>query len=182
MDDFKKTVRLGTIETRPGSGRYVSIFCFIQYHDKPPLGLSITGVIGPTQAGNSIGGSGQIVMSLLENKEYRKIRPAPGWDMAHIYAFLLSWDKWHLNDMRAGSPAQMAFLAEHPIDDRLNYFKKASAALEAAGLNPDPNYLHQGKPYKYGTAWLHTEVPADVLEFLRKLPDTDKPVPGGWGR
>lgn len=36
-----------------------------------------------------------------------------------------------------------------------------------------------GKPcpvcgYKYGHAWKREEVPADVLEFLRSLPDTDK--------
>jgi hypothetical protein len=28
--------------------------------------------------------------------------------------------------------------------------------------------------YKYGSAWLREEVPADVLEWLRNLPDTDR--------
>jgi hypothetical protein len=28
--------------------------------------------------------------------------------------------------------------------------------------------------YKYGSAWLREEVPADVLEWLRELPDTDR--------
>ena len=27
--------------------------------------------------------------------------------------------------------------------------------------------------YKYGSKWLKREVPAEVLEFLRTLPDTD---------
>ena len=31
--------------------------------------------------------------------------------------------------------------------------------------------------YKYGTAWLCKEVPAEVLEFLRGLPDSDVPCP-----
>src|ERR1041385_6807498 len=166
MDDFKKTVRLGTIETRPGSGRYVSIFCFIEYHDKPRSHhgnsrLSITGVLGPTRGGNAGVGAGQIVMDLLENKEYQRIRPADGWGHGNIPAFLLIWDKYHLNDMRAGSPAQTAFLAEHPVEDRLKWPSGSSEALEAAGLNPDPNYLHNGKPYKYGSPWAPTEVPAD---------------------
>lgn len=34
--------------------------------------------------------------------------------------------------------------------------------------------------YKYGTAWRKVEVPADVLEFLRGLPDADIPPPPCW--
>lgn len=36
--------------------------------------------------------------------------------------------------------------------------------------------------YKYGSAWLYEEVPADVLQWLEALPVADKPIPGPWAR
>lgn len=35
---------------------------------------------------------------------------------------------------------------------------------------------------RYGSAWYREEVPADVLDFLRGLPDADKPLPGAWAK
>lgn len=71
------------------------------------------------------------------------------------------WKRWHLNDMRAGSPAQEQWLKEHPIDPAeyaypKSHYEVASAKLAAAGLNPDNGY-------KYGSAWLREELPADVI-------------------
>lgn len=130
--------------------------------------LSITGVIGPTRDGNCKGSCGQIIMSDWGIRTY-----APGWTPELEAKFREVWEAWHLNDMNAGSPAQRAYLKANPITDRLNYYAKACEALEAAGLNPDPNYLHNGKPYKYGSAWLKERVPEEVLQFLASLPDTD---------
>jgi len=78
------------------------------------------------------------------------------------------WGRWHLNDMRAGSPAQMAWLEANPLDPKdYNYPKShytaAVDALKAAGLHPDNNYIHNGKPYAYGTAWLKETLPPDVI-------------------
>lgn len=73
------------------------------------------------------------------------------------------WKRWHLNDMCAGSPAQSEYLRQHPIDDWLHWHEKACEALRHAGLNPDPNYLHEGKPYVYGRAWLKEDIPPDVI-------------------
>lgn len=75
---------------------------------------------------------------------------------------LAIWRDWHLNDMIAGSPAQEAFLKANPVADRLNHYSAACDALAAAGLNPDPDYLHNGQPYRYGSAWLKRDIPADV--------------------
>lgn len=50
----------------------------------------------------------------------------------------------------------------------------ACDALAAAGLNPDPGYMHNGAPYRYGSAWLCVGAPQDVLDFLQSLPDTDR--------
>jgi hypothetical protein len=163
MNNFTKIVRVGVCSAG-------SIYANIGYTDGK---LSITGVVGPTRDGNCRGSCGQIEMSYREGY-LDPITPAPGWDASSIALFFDIWRDWHLNDMQAGSPAQEAWLKEHPIEDRLNYYTKACEALAAAGLNPDPGYIHKGKPYRYGHAWLRVEVPAHVLAFLQALPDTDK--------
>lgn len=163
MDNFVKTVRIGTSKTH--NGRAYSIFCKVEFKDGK---LSIVGVEGPLPSGNAIGGCGQIDMHLRDN--IQSIKPAPGWNINMLRRFFAIWQEWHLNDMQAGSPAQMAYLKANPVTAVYleNYYEKASEALAAAGLNPDPE-----TGYKYGSAWLAVEVPADALEFLRSLPDTD---------
>lgn len=75
------------------------------------------------------------------------------------------WRRWHLNDMRAGSPAQEAWLRANPVTAVYpnSHFSVASNALKEAGLNPDPNYEYNGKPYVYGSAWLKEELPAEIV-------------------
>lgn len=74
------------------------------------------------------------------------------------------WERWHLNDMRAGTPAQEKFLRANPVRAEYpeSYYEKASAALESVGLNPDG-------AYKYGAAWLREEVPPEVVERIRTI-------------
>lgn len=85
------------------------------------------------------------------------------------------WRRWHLNDMKAGSPAQMAWLEANASDWAAyqagkrgigyggNHYVWACEALSAAGLNPDTGYLHNGSPYRYGSAWLREDLPAEVV-------------------
>lgn len=162
--NIQKVVRIGTTKDEG------STFCEIKFKDGK---LSITGVEGPTRGGNARGSCGQIVMGYKEYdhrgyKTLADIKPAPGWDTDTIKRFFDVWDRWHLNDMKAGTPAQERFLREHPITDNLNHYTKSCEALAAAGLNPDPE-----TGYKYGSAWLREEVPEDALEFLASLPETD---------
>ncbi len=82
------------------------------------------------------------------------------------------WKEWHLNDMVAGSPAQQAHLKslgkwKHGRDGFESYFSWALAELAKAGLQPDPGYMHNGKPYSYGNAWLKRDIPADVLSEIQ---------------
>lgn len=82
------------------------------------------------------------------------------------------WKKWHLNYMKAGSPAQECHLKKHSGEFPgypVSHYEWASKLLAEAGLNPDPGYLHNGKPYKYGTAWLRVELPADVVAYVEAL-------------
>jgi hypothetical protein len=156
MSDFAKTVRLGVYNRN-------SVFARIEYKNGR---LSICGVEGPLASGNSRGGCGQIVWHLLP--VWHRIKPAPGWSGATVQRFLKVWERWHLNDMRAGTPAQEAWLRDHGAQaDRADHFTWATAALAAVGLNPDHGY-------RYGEEWLTEEVPAGVLDFLRALPDSDR--------
>lgn len=71
------------------------------------------------------------------------------------------WQRWHLNDMRAGSPAQQAELKKHTFPGYpANHYEWASDVLTKAGLNPDNGY-------KYGHAWLREELPADVVAEIQ---------------
>ncbi len=138
--------------------------------------LSITGVEGPKANGDANGSCGQIGML-----EWVPIGYTSGYDDATIARLREVWDNHHLNDMCAGSPAQSAYLKANPVDDRMNHYKKASQALRDAGLNPDPNHIHNGKPYVYGSAWLHEDVPEEIIEWLFSLPDTGADMlPSVW--
>lgn len=85
------------------------------------------------------------------------------------------WDRWHLNTMRAGSPTQEAWIRERKTElldaskYPSNWYDTVSERLAQAGLNPDPDYLHDGEPYKYGRAWLTEELPDSVVEELTAL-------------
>lgn len=164
MKTINKIVRLGR-------GEYGDIFCKIKFINGK---LSISGVEGPLRGGDCKGSCGQIIMGYMEHG--LEIDPAEGWDTDKIETFLNYWDQWHLNDLTAGSPAQERYLAEHPIEYKYpqSHYDAACQALESAELNPDPDFIYNDKPYKYGHAWLFTKIPDDVIEFLDSLPETDK--------
>lgn len=158
MENFKKVVRLGTME-----GYTYSVYCEIEFTDGE---LSISGVEGPKRNGDASGSCGQIAMHLRADHIGEL---APGWTTEKISRFLNIWNRWHLNKMRAGSPAQEQWLRENPIDAKYpkSYYDEACKALTIAGLQPDNGY-------SYGSAWCRETVPDEVLNELRGLPTTDK--------
>lgn len=104
------------------------------------------------------------------------------------------WKRWHLNGLKAGTPAQMSEIKrreemarkKHPAcvypDGDLNWYALAKAegiAGESAGyydlaclwLNQAGIYTapHNGVPYTYGTGWLHEEIPAGVIAQIKQL-------------
>lgn len=167
MEAFKKIVRLG--KTPEGW----NIFCKIEYKDSA---LSISGVEGPMKNGNAKGSWGQIEM-LYDNLAIAQITRDSGLSLCMLTQFFQYWRDYHLNNMQAGSPAQTAWLKayeeEYEKARAISYYEWATKCLHVAGLNPDPNYLYKGEPYKYGHAWLGIQVPENVLHWLKTLPDTD---------
>jgi len=157
---FSKVVRIGRV---PCGRNSADLFCKAEIKDGR---LSITGVVGPNQTGNARGGYGQICMEFAHrnpadnDRRYREpIEPdqitfAPGWDKEKWLDFLDLWERWHLNDMKAGCEHQRKLgwksYDEHP-----------SEPCPVCG-------------YKYGSAWLREELPESVVEFLQALPETDK--------
>jgi hypothetical protein len=98
--------------------------------------------------------------------------------------------------MIAGSPRQEQWLRDHKAeweaarnDFKGNHFTWAKARLAEAGLQPDREHLVDigrtdeqkqplgPQPYSYGSSWLHDEVPEDVLQWLRDLPDATEECP-----
>lgn len=156
---MNKVILIGYICTY-GCNR-TPVFCNIKYENKR---LSITGVEGPKRNGDAWGSCGQIEMHYKTLQERTAITPAGGWTPELIGQFFDVWDRWHLNDMRAGSQVQMEYLRANPVKHE-DYTKRCER-LAAAGLNPDLD------GYKYGHAWKFEEVPASVIEFLKSLPDS----------
>lgn len=78
------------------------------------------------------------------------------------------WQEYQLNDFRAGSPRQMEFLKTQtkPENIKTSHYEWACIVLEAAGLLTDNDYIHNGKPYKYGTEWLKTELPQNIVDEI----------------
>jgi hypothetical protein len=224
MNAFTKTVRIG-IAMHINANVYVKV----AWDGKR---LSITGVEGPMKNGDAKGSCGQI-----RKPDFAEF--APGWTQETADKLWSIWDRWHLNDMRAGCEHQRAAwdtsrkleLTDYTwtrkfhdqgrkaadgtlsVDEYAGWqtivarvyavtigFKRPKtetpeiAALLAEGWieagkseakaagwvypaeHPD-GLLSKPCPvcgYKYGTQWLHEDVPDDVLRWLADLPDADR--------
>lgn len=167
-----------------GRTQYGRLFVTIKHKDGK---LSITGVVGPMRNGDCRGSCGQVRSELLELTSY-----ATGWDARLAKRLYDVWQRWHLNDMVAGSPAQEQFLrnkrkqvvAEHPeyenaphsIPSKLGFdshYNMVCSWLSDADLLVDNGY-------RYGTKWLHEYLPAQLVDWLYGLPAGDDTIPPCW--
>lgn len=168
---MKKIIRLG--KTNLGMIN-CDVFCRVEIKQG---NLSISGVEGPMSNGNACGSCGQIVMT-----RPKIVECAPGWTMGLVDEFFNLWDRWHLNNMRAGTREQEAEIEKHKAEYTGNdHYTWACDLLKKAGLYvvDASNYItaagvHASKEYKYGSQWLREELPQDVINFMQSLPDTDK--------
>lgn len=175
QETFERVCRLGAVRI---GNRDADVFVKITHENGR---LSMSGVEGPLRNGDALGGCGQIGMSL---RPEQFVSFADGWDAESVARLLAVWERWHLSDMRAGTPKQEEYLrtrgeaeadplyreAPHAFAAKMgfaSYYDMACKWLEEAGLQPDDGY-------RYGSRWLREEVPADVLEWLAALPETDK--------
>lgn len=195
--DFTKTIRPASVALRPGMRTLIDVFCHIEFKGGK---LSISGVIGPKRNGDAHGSCGQIDSEFAHRNpadndsrtstpyKPEDMRFASGWDATKWFDFLEIWRDWHLNDMFSGCVHQRkAGWDKRPIDPNkpLQAYGKHFEGQRSATWNMLTWITPAEHPeglltapcpecgYKYGSAWLHEDVPASVLEFLRALPDTD---------
>ena len=148
---FKKKVLLGYLS---GEG---NVWCDIAFENSDGRDhLSISGQIGSSSFG-------QIDKHISKN--LRGLGIDQRMSIKQVKLFLKVWDKYHNNELQAGTPKQTYFLGKVAKErglDWLGYFESC-AALADAGLNP-----HNG--YYYGSHWLSIKVPQRILNFLQSLP------------
>ncbi len=80
------------------------------------------------------------------------------------------WERWHLNDMRAGCEHQRTAGWNHSIklesdwgEGQRNMAIWMPRKEHPRGLLSEPCWVCG---YKYGTSWLMEELPADVIAFV----------------
>lgn len=75
------------------------------------------------------------------------------------------WNKYHLNDMHAGTPEQEEAIKEYTKTNRYDY-TAVCEYLKSIGLyEVDLN----GEPYRYGTKWLYEAIPNEDLNRIIAL-------------
>ncbi len=154
---FQKTIMPALKSQWSGAPRKQAVV--LQVGMKPTGELSISGRHGRSSYGQ--------VQDALNDAS-----PAKGWTAQHLKMLNDVWSKYHLNHMRSGTQKQMDFLRDNPdeshSDWRHGYQNKVNA-LRKSGLDPDPE-TGEG----YGAAWYKSDVPNDVIEWLAKLPASDR--------
>lgn len=97
------------------------------------------------------------------------------------------WDRYHLNGLHAGTPAQEALLKQAVKNRELkrygaNNYHECLDYLEKHGLLYDKNYKGKtGEGYKYGSGWLYEAIPEYDLKAIEEFMET-KTVPAWWNR
>lgn len=103
-------------------------------------------------------GSGQIYDKLSDIN----LIPNDGFDYEDIIKIQQIWKRWHLNDMRAGTPRQEQFIREWKLSNKYDY-EKAREALKKANLLYDNGY-------EYGSSWLKEKLPLEIIKYLFSFP------------
>jgi len=72
------------------------------------------------------------------------------------------WKRYHLNDMKAGTPDQESAINEWEKDHRYEY-GEACDHLESIDLINDDGY-------RYGSKWLYSPIPQLILDKINQWP------------
>jgi hypothetical protein len=187
MKDFKKVCYIGASSNgkaymggmtgHVGPGVYVEI----KYKNGE---LSITGVEGPFASGNCMGSCGQIANNIYMTK-FEDDDFGEGWNQEAVDKLLEIWNRYHLNHMQPGTPAQMIIIRHFQNlankEDCLHreshqaYAKKKGFDyyydLELHWLKSVNMEFHYG--YKFGTKWCEEMVPENILEWLYNLQEAE---------
>jgi len=80
------------------------------------------------------------------------------------------WKLYHLNDMNAGSPKQNDVIDKYFNNNPFPHdYDLICMALKSIDLLEDKSFIHKDKPYRYGSAWLKTEIPPNIIKQVYGL-------------
>lgn len=84
------------------------------------------------------------------------------------------WNSYHLNGCMAGTERQTKAINEYLESNNLRYdYDLVCEYLKSIDLYCDKEYLfrygNEVQPYRYGSAWLHHDIPEEDLEVIREL-------------
>lgn len=145
----------------------------INYED--PLELSISQSIWQRDESDILSG-GQGQDTLREALKEGKLEIGNGITEEEFEEFLDIWDKWHLNDLNAGTERQKEIIEEHKDEQKYKKFDefldRPKAILEDFDAEPDKETEGFGdEGYSYGSAWLYQPLPQDVIDFVEDFKD-----------
>ena len=95
-----------------------------------------------------------------------------------LQEFVQIWRDWHLNDMNAGTPEQMAFLKTYLIADKGRWYESACQGLKDNNLYEVPvtdemrKQGIKGETYRFGYAWLYHPLPQEIVEKIKSFTET----------
>lgn len=122
------------------------------------------------------------VVKLLEDAK------APEYTLKTARFICDMWEKYHLNDMHAGTPAQEAILKEAVKNGELerygaNNYEETCNYLKERGMLVDKDYTTEKFPngYRYGCGWLFEAIPEEDLSLIKEFMVTGE-VPEGYGK
>lgn len=155
---MKKTISFGKIDLN-GRGRKineVTVEMKLEYKNGKPCFSASADVWNSRHTDIEMGGQclDDLVPFFKDNKLYMEI--------------VGLWQRNHLNDLTPGTPEQMRCIAEHKdeINEDDGFYTKELNLLKKYNL--DVVDL-DGKPYKYGTAWLTRDISEEDLKAIEKI-------------
>jgi hypothetical protein len=131
---------------------------------KNPLRLGISGGIW-NSTHSDITTGGQIQDTLREQFEKGNIK-VNGISDEEFRELLDVWDRWHLNDLHAGTEKQESIINEHINDSKYAHLDK-TYDRKVQILKDNNTYIDNG--YQWGSAWLYEPLPDDVVNFVKHI-------------
>ena len=139
----------------------VTIEMELRKNENGKMVLSICGDVWNSRHTDCIIG-GQCIDSILDE--------CPSLRFNELYMKLYGlWKRNHLNDMIAGSHRQEEAVKDWEKQGNEYTYATACEMLKKLDLYEDKEYIYEGKPYKYGTAWLYRDISNEDMNSIKTL-------------
>jgi hypothetical protein len=145
--------------------------------EEKAAGPTFAGVIGESGRDGRWGQDHELLADLINKGQY--IDP---WTRDKLEQLARLWQRWHLNDLKAGCEHQRAalweerpidssrplgdygsFVPDHPKTQTYNMLTWVRPEEHPGGLLTAPCEVCG---YRYGSAWLYEPLPVEVTEFV----------------